>query len=92
MSIYLFIVIGQNPAVVYAVEEMMNDLRGGKSTTQSKQKLKGLGLRQQQYIEEQERVRHETLSAENVHVGLMFGSKALIQLITNPLIGPLTNK
>uniref|UniRef100_A0A915LFI2 Major facilitator superfamily (MFS) profile domain-containing protein n=1 Tax=Meloidogyne javanica TaxID=6303 RepID=A0A915LFI2_MELJA len=38
------------------------------------------------------RLRHETLADENVHVGLMFGSKALIQLITNPLIGPLTNK
>uniref|UniRef100_A0A1I8ENE0 MFS domain-containing protein n=1 Tax=Wuchereria bancrofti TaxID=6293 RepID=A0A1I8ENE0_WUCBA len=36
--------------------------------------------------------RHDTLSEENVYVGLMFGSKALVQLLTNPWIGPLTNK
>ena len=36
--------------------------------------------------------RHKTLTEENVHVGLMFGSKALVQLLTNPWIGPLTNK
>uniref|UniRef100_A0A8R1Y2Q0 MFS domain-containing protein n=1 Tax=Onchocerca volvulus TaxID=6282 RepID=A0A8R1Y2Q0_ONCVO len=36
--------------------------------------------------------RHNTLSEENVYVGLMFGSKALVQLLTNPWIGPLTNK
>lgn len=36
--------------------------------------------------------RHNTLAEENVYVGLMFGSKALVQLGTNPWIGPLTNK
>lgn len=36
--------------------------------------------------------RHNTLAEENVYVGLMFGSKALVQLVTNPWIGPLTNK
>ncbi|VDK30674.1 unnamed protein product [Gongylonema pulchrum] len=36
--------------------------------------------------------RHKTLAEENVYVGLMFGSKALVQLVTNPWIGPLTNK
>ncbi len=36
--------------------------------------------------------RHDTLAEENVYVGLMFGSKALVQLLTNPWIGPLTNK
>uniref|UniRef100_A0A1I8A661 MFS domain-containing protein n=1 Tax=Steinernema glaseri TaxID=37863 RepID=A0A1I8A661_9BILA len=41
---------------------------------------------------EEEALRHKLLAEENVQVGLMFGSKALIQLITNPLIGPLTNK
>ncbi|XP_056148173.1 synaptic vesicular amine transporter [Lampris incognitus] len=29
---------------------------------------------------------------ENVKVGLLFASKATVQLITNPFIGPLTNK
>ncbi|VDM95939.1 unnamed protein product [Thelazia callipaeda] len=40
----------------------------------------------------QEMERHNTLAKENVYVGLMFGSKALVQLLTNPWIGPLTNK
>ncbi|XP_034041067.1 synaptic vesicular amine transporter [Thalassophryne amazonica] len=32
------------------------------------------------------------LVSENVKVGLLFASKATIQLITNPFIGPLTNR
>lgn len=36
--------------------------------------------------------RHAELANENVRVGLMFASKAIIQLITNPFIGPLTNR
>ncbi|XP_041804027.1 synaptic vesicular amine transporter [Chelmon rostratus] len=32
------------------------------------------------------------LSGENVKVGLLFASKATVQLITNPFIGPLTNR
>ncbi|XP_068597387.1 synaptic vesicular amine transporter [Brachionichthys hirsutus] len=31
-------------------------------------------------------------SQENVKVGLLFASKATVQLITNPFIGPLTNR
>jgi hypothetical protein len=58
-----------------------------------------------EYIEKAHQRRHDTLSGlflyislklgnleENVHVGLMFGSKALVQLIANPMIGPWTNK
>ncbi|VDL69450.1 unnamed protein product [Nippostrongylus brasiliensis] len=41
---------------------------------------------------DQQKERHEILAKENVLVGLMFGSKALVQLIANPWIGPLTNK
>ncbi|XP_028459791.1 synaptic vesicular amine transporter [Perca flavescens] len=33
-----------------------------------------------------------TLLNENVKVGLLFASKATVQLITNPFIGPLTNR
>ncbi|XP_068424350.1 synaptic vesicular amine transporter [Clinocottus analis] len=33
-----------------------------------------------------------TPASENVKVGLLFASKATVQLITNPFIGPLTNK
>lgn len=29
---------------------------------------------------------------ENVQVGLLFASKATVQLITNPFIGPMTNR
>ncbi|XP_062615074.1 synaptic vesicular amine transporter-like [Saccostrea cucullata] len=36
--------------------------------------------------------RHAELTNENVEVGLMFSSKALIQLIANPFIGHLTNR
>ncbi|CAO4385520.1 unnamed protein product [Caenorhabditis nigoni] len=39
-----------------------------------------------------EEERHKLLASENVHVGLMFGSKALVQLLVNPWIGPLTNR
>ncbi|KAG9465917.1 hypothetical protein GDO78_017530 [Eleutherodactylus coqui] len=33
-----------------------------------------------------------TLLNENVKVGLLFASKATVQLLTNPFIGPLTNR
>ena len=34
----------------------------------------------------------QELIKENVEVGIMFASKAVVQLITNPFIGPLTNR
>lgn len=37
-------------------------------------------------------IRKAELGSENVKVGLMFASKAIVQLITNPFIGPLTNR
>ena len=36
--------------------------------------------------------RHKELSKENVEVGVMFASKAVVQMIANPFVGPLTNK
>ncbi|KAL5022481.1 hypothetical protein ScPMuIL_001636 [Solemya velum] len=36
--------------------------------------------------------RHAELANENVRVGLMFASKAIVQLLANPFIGPLTNR
>lgn len=36
--------------------------------------------------------RHAELANENVEVGLMFASKAMIQLIANPFVGHLTNR
>ncbi|XP_042856138.1 synaptic vesicular amine transporter-like [Penaeus japonicus] len=35
---------------------------------------------------------HDDLVSENVEVGLLFCSKAVVQLITNPIIGPLTHR
>ncbi|XP_029459735.1 chromaffin granule amine transporter isoform X2 [Rhinatrema bivittatum] len=34
----------------------------------------------------------EFLANENVRVGLLFASKALVQLLVNPFVGPLTNR
>ncbi|XP_042331316.1 chromaffin granule amine transporter [Sceloporus undulatus] len=34
----------------------------------------------------------EFLTKENIRVGLLFASKALMQLIANPFVGPLTNR
>ncbi|KAH9488576.1 hypothetical protein Btru_064251 [Bulinus truncatus] len=35
--------------------------------------------------------RRADLDAENIEVGFMFASKAIMQLIANPFIGPITN-
>jgi DHA1 family solute carrier family 18 vesicular amine transporter 1/2 len=37
-------------------------------------------------------LRHEELINENAEVGIMFASKPIVQAITNPFVGPLTNK
>ena len=42
--------------------------------------------------EQEARRRSKELKSENVEVGIMFASKAIVQLIANPFIGPLTNK
>merc|ERR1719187_81039 len=39
-----------------------------------------------------EEKKHKELIAENVEVGVMFASKAFVQLIANPFVGPLTNR
>lgn len=36
--------------------------------------------------------RHKELIGETVEVGLMFASKAFVQLLANPIVGPLTHK
>ncbi|KAH9524952.1 hypothetical protein Btru_028335 [Bulinus truncatus] len=36
--------------------------------------------------------RRADLDAENIEVGFMFASKAIMQLIANPFIGPITNR
>ena len=39
-----------------------------------------------------EEERHRDIIDENMVVGLMFASKAILQLITNPFVGPITNR
>ena len=39
-----------------------------------------------------ERQKHNELIQENIEVGVMFASKAVVQLIANPFVGPLTNR
>ena len=36
--------------------------------------------------------KHNELINENVEVGVMFASKAFVQLLANPFVGPLTNR
>jgi DHA1 family solute carrier family 18 vesicular amine transporter 1/2 len=36
--------------------------------------------------------RHQELIEETVAVGMMFASKAFVQLLANPIVGPLTHK
>ena len=42
--------------------------------------------------ERKRRQKHNELVQENVEVGVMFASKAMVQLIANPFVGPLTNR
>lgn len=42
--------------------------------------------------EERRRKRHKDLIEETVAVGMMFASKAFVQLLANPIVGPLTHK
>jgi len=39
-----------------------------------------------------EQLKHNELIEENVETGFMFASKAVVQLITNPFVGPLTHR
>jgi len=43
-------------------------------------------------ISAEDALRHKELMKENAEVGIMFASKPIVQAITNPFIGPLTNK
>ncbi|XP_047114000.1 synaptic vesicular amine transporter [Schistocerca piceifrons] len=42
--------------------------------------------------EQRRRQRHKDLIEETVAVGMMFASKAFVQLLANPIVGPLTHK
>jgi len=51
-----------------------------------------MSQREKERLEEEKRRKHKELVHENVEVGVMFASKAVVQLIANPFVGPLTNK
>ncbi|CAH1139551.1 unnamed protein product [Phyllotreta striolata] len=42
--------------------------------------------------DEERKMRHNDLVQETVQVGIMFASKAFVQLLANPFVGPLTHK
>ena len=50
-----------------------------------------LNLDQHHQLTAEER-KHTELIDENIEVGVMFASKAVVQLIANPFVGPLTNR
>lgn len=43
-------------------------------------------------LETEKEQRHRELLEETVAVGMMFASKAFVQLLANPIVGPLTHK
>ncbi|CAM6053406.1 unnamed protein product [Sphagnum tenellum] len=47
---------------------------------------------EQRQAEKEKKQKHKELVQENVEVGIMFASKAVVQLIANPFVGPLTNR
>ena len=49
-------------------------------------------LTQERLSEEKERWKSVQMNKLSAKVSLMFASKPVVQLITNPLIGPLTNR
>lgn len=38
------------------------------------------------------KTKHEELTEETVEVGVLFASKAFVQLLANPIVGPLCNR
>eukprot|EP00096_Caligus_rogercresseyi_P010610 TRINITY_DN3938_c0_g1_i2.p1 TRINITY_DN3938_c0_g1~~TRINITY_DN3938_c0_g1_i2.p1 ORF type:complete len:532 (-),score=150.33 TRINITY_DN3938_c0_g1_i2:1241-2836(-) len=50
------------------------------------------GLNQTEIEARAREQKHKDLVDENVEVGVMFASKAMVQLIANPFVGPLTNR
>lgn len=40
----------------------------------------------------EKKARHKDLVEETVEVGMMLASKAFVQLLANPFVGPLTHK
>ena len=71
-------------------EEMVMD-PGEKKIRKRWKRSRGSNLFQHHRLTAEER-KHKELVEENIEVGVMFASKAVVQLITNPFVGPLTNR
>ena len=71
-------------------EEMVMD-PGEKKRRKRWKRSRGSNLFQHHRLTAEER-KHKELVEENIEVGVMFASKAVVQLITNPFVGPLTNR
>ena len=64
---------------------------GEKKRRKRHKRSRGSNLFQHHRLTPEER-KHKELVEENIEVGVMFASKAVVQLITNPFVGPLTNR
>ena len=60
-------------------------------TKRRRKRSRGSNLFQHHRLTAEER-KHKELVEENIEVGVMFASKAVVQLIANPFVGPLTNR
>ena len=64
---------------------------GVKKRRKRQKRSRGSNLFQHHRLTAEER-KHKELVQENIEVGVMFASKAVVQLIANPFVGPLTNR
>ena len=64
---------------------------GEKRRKKRQKRSRGSNLFQHHRLTPEER-KHKELVDENIEVGVMFASKAVVQLIANPFVGPLTNR
>nr|QQY02554.1 synaptic vesicular amine transporter [Cryptocotyle lingua] len=60
--------------------------------TQSRRWLQQLDFCQASLNQSVHKLRRETAGNEHIQIGVMFASKAVVQLMVNPFVGPLTNR
>uniref|UniRef100_A0AAY4AWF5 Major facilitator superfamily (MFS) profile domain-containing protein n=1 Tax=Denticeps clupeoides TaxID=299321 RepID=A0AAY4AWF5_9TELE len=87
-NMLLTVVVPIVPTFLYATEHEAQDLSDHPySTSPNESKTDHKDQRTQQCLEDS-----SFLEEENIRVGLLFASKALVQLLVNPFVGPLTNR
>ncbi|TPP67435.1 Synaptic vesicular amine transporter [Fasciola gigantica] len=62
------------------------------ASLQSADYLSRLRMCRENATQRMRELRQTTIGDEHIQIGLMFASKSVVQLLVNPLIGPLTNK